>query len=89
MTTAMLAAGAALGLALGWAFFGALRLNARLYLAASGSITLAVLLHVGRMAAVAAALYAVVQLGALALIGATAGLTAASAIAQVRAARHR
>jgi N-ATPase, AtpR subunit len=70
---------AGLGLALGIAFFAALRLNVRLYLARCRPMP-AILLHMTRLGGLAAALVLAAQHGAAAILGTLAGLLLARSV---------
>jgi len=70
----------ALGSALGWAFFGALAWNVRLYCGNSGT-RLAPLVHAMRLLGMAAVLVGIAKLGAAPLLSASAGFQLARAFA--------
>jgi F1F0 ATPase subunit 2 len=70
---------AGLGLALGIAFFAALRLNVRLYIGRRRPMP-AILLHLARLGGLAAALILAAQHGAAAILGALAGVLLARSV---------
>lgn len=76
----------AIGLAVGAAYFEALRVNARLYLGGSGRVR-GVGLHALRVALLAAALVVIARFGGLALVSALVGLLASRRIVVARIAR--